>query len=87
LLEGRRVVLVDDAISTGVTAVAAIGLLTRAGAEIGGMTVAMKQTNRWTNAMATLPRPMPVRAVYGCPLFRRGDDGWWPISGTQPEIP
>jgi hypothetical protein len=37
--------------------------------------------------MATLSEPPPVRAVFGCPLFRRGDDGWWPLAETQPEIP
>jgi len=87
LLGRRRVVLVDDAISTGATAIAAIALLMRVGAEISGMVVAMKQTNRWKMDMAALPRAVPVRAVYGCPLFRRGDGGWWPIADTQPEIP
>jgi len=87
LLEGRQIVLVDDAISTGATAVAATGLLQRIGARIAGMAVAMKQTNRWEAVVATLPRPIAVRAVYGCPLFRRGDDGWWPVPETQPETP
>jgi adenine/guanine phosphoribosyltransferase-like PRPP-binding protein len=87
LLEGRRIVLVDDAISTGATAVAALRLLARVGAAIGGMAVAMKQTNRWETAMASLPGTAPVRAVYGCPLFRRGDDGWWPIPETEPAAP
>jgi len=87
LLRQRRVVLVDDAISTGATAVAAVRLLARAGAGIAGMAVAMKQTNRWETAMASSPPAVPVRAVYGCPLFRRGDDGWWPVVATQPEAP
>jgi adenine/guanine phosphoribosyltransferase-like PRPP-binding protein len=87
LLERRRIVLVDDAISTGATATAATSLLTRVGAEIAGMAVAMKQTNRWNAAIAALPRTVPVRAVYGCPLFRRGNEGWWPVADTQPEIP
>lgn len=87
LLDRRRIVLVDDAISTGATAVAAVKLLRRIGAEVAGIVVAMKQTNRWQVEMATLSAPPPVRAVYGCPLFRRGDDGWWPMAETQPEIP
>ncbi|MET0444453.1 MAG: phosphoribosyltransferase [Pseudorhodoplanes sp.] len=87
LLEHRRIVLVDDAISTGATAVAAARLLQRIGARLAGMVVAMKQTNRWEAAMSALPDSPPVRAVYGCPLFRRGDDGWWPIADTQPAIP
>lgn len=87
LLDHRRIVLVDDAISTGATAVAAVKLLRRIGAEVAGIVVAMKQTNRWQAEMATLSAPPAVRAVYGCPLFRRGDDGWWPLAETQPEIP
>ncbi len=87
LLDGRRFVLVDDAISTGATAVAAVRLLQRIGAQVAGIVVAMKQTNRWQAEMATLSAPPQVRAAYGCPLFQRGDDGWWPLAETQPEIP
>jgi adenine/guanine phosphoribosyltransferase-like PRPP-binding protein len=87
LLEGRRVVLIDDAISTGTTAVAAARLSRRIGIETAGMVVAMKQTNRWEAAMATLPTPLAVRAVYGCPLFKRGDGGWIPLTETEPSVP
>jgi adenine/guanine phosphoribosyltransferase-like PRPP-binding protein len=83
LIEGRRVALVDDAISTGATAVAAVCLLRKVGAEMAGMIVAMKQTNRWEAPVA----PLAVRAVYGCPLFQRGDAGWIPLAETQPTIP
>jgi hypothetical protein len=47
----------------------------------------MKQTNRWKTPAAQLSAPLAVRAVYGCPLFQRGDDGWMPIAETQPSIP
>ena len=87
LIEGRRVALVDDAISTGATAVAAACLLRKVGAEIAGMIVAMKQTNRWEAPVAALSAPLAVRAVYGCPLFLRGDAGWIPLAETQPTIP
>ncbi|MBR1131998.1 phosphoribosyltransferase [Bradyrhizobium iriomotense] len=83
LLEGRRVVMVDDAISTGTTAIAAARLLQKIGADIAGMVVAMKQTNRWQASTAALP----VRAVYGCPLFQRSEAGWIPLTETQPAIP
>jgi adenine/guanine phosphoribosyltransferase-like PRPP-binding protein len=83
LIEGRRVVLVDDAISTGATAIAAVRLLQKVGVDLAGMVVAMKQTNRWQAVTAALP----VRAVYGCPLFQRGQDGWIPLTETQPDIP
>jgi adenine/guanine phosphoribosyltransferase-like PRPP-binding protein len=87
LIKGRRVVLVDDAISTGATAIAAVRLLQKTGAEVAGMVVAMKQSNRWEALMASLPVPPVIRAVYGCPLFQRGEGGWLPIADTQPSIP
>jgi adenine/guanine phosphoribosyltransferase-like PRPP-binding protein len=87
LVKGRRVVLIDDAISTGATAVAAVRLLQKVGAQVAGMVVAMKQTNRWEAAIAALSTPLSVRAVYGCPLFLRGDLGWMPVAETQPSIP
>jgi adenine/guanine phosphoribosyltransferase-like PRPP-binding protein len=87
LIEGRRVALVDDAISSGATAVASVRLLRKAGADIAGMVVAMKQTNRWEAPVAALAAPLAVRAVYGCPLFLRGDAGWIPLTETQPTVP
>jgi adenine/guanine phosphoribosyltransferase-like PRPP-binding protein len=87
LIKGRRVALVDDAISTGGTAVASVRLLRKVGVEIAGMIVAMKQTNRWEAPVAALSAPLTVRAVYGCPLFLRGDAGWIPLTETQPIVP
>lgn len=86
---GRRVVLVDDAISTGRTAVAAWRLMDGLEIEIAGIVVAMKQTNRWLSALADADPTLParVRAVFGCPLFILAEDGWWPVSGTQPAPP
>lgn len=87
LIRGRRVALVDDAISTGATAVAAVRLLQKADVEVVGMVVAMKQTNRWEAEVAALTAPLVVRAVYGCPLFQHSDAGWMPLAETQPAIP
>jgi adenine/guanine phosphoribosyltransferase-like PRPP-binding protein len=89
LIEGRRVAQVDDAISTGATAtaVASVRLLRKVGVEIAGMIVAMKQTNHWEAPVAALSAPLAVRAVYGCPLFLRGDAGWIPLTETQPIVP
>jgi adenine/guanine phosphoribosyltransferase-like PRPP-binding protein len=87
LIRGRRVVLVDDAISSGATAVAAVRLLQRVGAEIAGMVVAMKQSRRWEDVVSSLPVPLVVRAVYGCPLFAHSEAGWLPIADTLPVVP
>jgi adenine/guanine phosphoribosyltransferase-like PRPP-binding protein len=88
LIKGRRVVVIDDAISTGSTAAAAVHLLRAIDVETVGMVVAMKQTNRWEAALRSPETPaLPVRGVCGCPLFERRDDGWWAVPGTQPEVP
>jgi adenine/guanine phosphoribosyltransferase-like PRPP-binding protein len=87
LIKGRRVAPIDDAISTGATAVASVRLLQKVGAEVAGMVVAVKQTNRWEAAVAALPTPLTVRAVYGCPLFLRSDLGWMPVAEAQPTVP
>lgn len=87
LIAGKRAVLVDDAISTGTTTIAAAQLLTQLNVDLAGMVVAMKQTNRWQEPLQSLIAPLPVRGVYGCPLFRRGEDGWWPMPETQPDVP
>jgi adenine/guanine phosphoribosyltransferase-like PRPP-binding protein len=87
LVEGRRVLLIDDAISTGATAIAAVHLLRKVDADIAGMVVAMKQTNRWEAAVATLTTPLVVRAVYGCPFFQQSDAGWMPLADTEPGVP
>jgi adenine/guanine phosphoribosyltransferase-like PRPP-binding protein len=89
LLAGHRVIIVDDAISTGSTILAARRLLTRASADVVGVVVAMKQTNRWAAALEAVDIAWPerVRAAFGCPLFTRGDDGWWPVAATEPSVP
>jgi adenine/guanine phosphoribosyltransferase-like PRPP-binding protein len=87
LIKGRRVVVVDDAISSGTTAVASVRLLRKVGVEVAGMVVAMKQTNRWETAVAALSMPPAIHAVFGCPLFQRSDAGWIPLPETQPTIP
>ncbi|MBL8704547.1 MAG: phosphoribosyltransferase [Rhodospirillales bacterium] len=89
LVQGRRVVLVDDAISTGSTIVAAAALLARLGVGLAGIVVAMKQTNRWQATLAKADPGLPgkVLGVYGCPLFARAEDGWVPLSDTLPAVP
>ena len=87
LFEGRRVLIVDDAISTGMTAVASVRLLRRLGIAVAGMVVAMKQTNRWQAPLRAADAALEVRGVYGCPMFRSGPDGCWPMPETQPDVP
>lgn len=81
-LAGRRVLVVDDVVSTGVSAVAALRLLDRAGFPAVGLAVAMAQGNRWTGRLAGVA----VVAGFSTPLFARRSDGWWPIEGTTPLV-
>jgi adenine/guanine phosphoribosyltransferase-like PRPP-binding protein len=79
-LAGRRVLVVDDVVSTGVSALAALTLLARAGFPAVGLAVAMAQGNRWTERLAGVT----VVAGFSTPLFSRQADGWWPLAGTMP---
>jgi len=78
-LEGRRVLLVDDVVSTGTSAAAALRLLARAGVVPVAICAAMLQTRRWCDALAEAP---PVAGVFATPSFARRADGWHPESGT-----
>ena len=80
---GRRVVVVDDVISGGATAAAAIPFLKRLGADPVALVVAMRQSRRWVPAFAKLGPGWPDR-VLGCfdtPLFEPVEGGWAPIAG------
>lgn len=64
---GRRVVLVDDVISTGASAVAALRLLERAGADVVGIAAVLTEGDGWREALG--PRASEVRALGHLPLF------------------
>jgi adenine/guanine phosphoribosyltransferase-like PRPP-binding protein len=89
LLAGKRICLVDDAISTGSSALAAHRLFSRLGLPLATVIVAMKQTTRWQAPLGEINPAFKdsVKAVFGCPLFARSNDGWSPIEGTMPKIP
>ncbi|WP_149536251.1 phosphoribosyltransferase [Siccirubricoccus phaeus] len=80
-LAGRRVLVVDDVISTGRSALAALALLARAGCMPVAFCVAMAQGDRWR---ATWPLAMPIVAACATPLFRRSPEGWLPLEATAP---
>lgn len=78
-VRGRRVVLVDDVINTGASAVAAIRLLLRAGAQVEGLVVALTEGSAWRGALAGLGPawPQKVRSAGHIPLFTRAAGGGW----------
>jgi adenine/guanine phosphoribosyltransferase-like PRPP-binding protein len=89
LLQGKRICLVDDAISTGSSLLAAHRLLARLGLELAAVVVAMKQTTRWQGPVGEVSPALRdcVRGVFGCPLFEWAGDGWVQIEGTLPAVP
>ena len=75
LLKGRRVVLVDDAVSTGTRLRAAWDLLETLGADVVGAGVAMKQGRRWEQALGE-ERKGKLVGVFGSPLLELRAEGW-----------
>jgi adenine/guanine phosphoribosyltransferase-like PRPP-binding protein len=71
---GRRVALVDDAISSGKTVVAALGLLEKVGVEVVVVGVAMRQGTRWSGVMGS--RAEKVVGVFDSPLLEGVEGGW-----------
>jgi adenine/guanine phosphoribosyltransferase-like PRPP-binding protein len=76
---GRRVLLVDDVISTGASARAGLALLAAAGVTPVALLLAMAQGDRWS---AAWPAAIPVRAVFATPILARAPSGWLPVPGT-----
>ncbi|MFT3715885.1 MAG: phosphoribosyltransferase [Gordonia sp. (in: high G+C Gram-positive bacteria)] len=74
LLEGRRVVLVDDVASSGRTVGAVLRLLERAGVRPVALAFAMLQGQQWHDEVGDLP----VVAALRTPLLRRDGDTWVP---------
>jgi adenine/guanine phosphoribosyltransferase-like PRPP-binding protein len=77
LLQGRRVLLVDDVVSTGASMASALALLARAGVAPAGIAVAMTQSERWRARLADTGWAGGVAAAIATPLLARGRDGGW----------
>lgn len=78
LLEGKRVALVDDVISTGRSITAGLELLAIAGIEPVVIGAAMLQSERWREAAALVRREHQLATVIRSPRLRRQGDGWVP---------
>lgn len=75
LVAGRRVVLVDDAVSTGTTLLAAWDLLESLGADVVAAGVAMRQGRRWVDRLGAA-RAQRLRGVFDSPLLQAVPGGW-----------
>ena len=83
-LAGARVLVVDDAVSTGQTMQSALALLHRCGAEVAGVVVAMRQGTRWRDTVVDAGgRPLPVVSAFDSPRLRRVEAGWMPEQDRQ----
>jgi adenine/guanine phosphoribosyltransferase-like PRPP-binding protein len=80
-LQGRRVLLVDDVISTGSSAQAGLAVLRAAGTHAAAVAVgvAMAQGDRWR---ADWPDSVPLVAAFATPRFVRSGDGWVAVAGS-----
>ncbi len=73
-LHGKRVVLVDDVISTGRSIRSGLALLEMAEIRPVAVVALMAQTRRWQDGWNPA---LPVVTVFSTPLLRRDGDGAW----------
>ncbi|UDY35483.1 phosphoribosyltransferase family protein [Dermatobacter hominis] len=79
LVEGRRVVIVDDVISTGTSLHAAAGLVRAAGGELAAIGVLLAEGADWRDLLGPADAAL-VESLGTIPVFRRSDAGWEPIT-------
>jgi adenine/guanine phosphoribosyltransferase-like PRPP-binding protein len=90
LLERRRVVLIDDVISSGASMAAAIQLMACCGVEPTALGAAMLQSDRWKERLALLSPEWPRKtiSVLQTPMLAKSrDDRWIGVdeAGGEPE--
>lgn len=81
-LAGRRVAVVDDAVSSGTTLLSVLALLARLDCSLAGIVVAMRQGSRWREVLADRAPELPgmVHGVFDSPLLRKVEHGWQPVD-------
>ena len=81
-LEGKRVVIVDDVISTGTTILAQLALMGIIGIRVEGIVTAMQESRVWMKRLAAADPTYPqrVHSVLRSPLFTRSGAGWIPAA-------
>jgi len=75
LVRGKRVVLVDDAVSSGSTLGAPWTLIESLGAQVLACGVAMRQGRRWVRTLGP-ERAARLVGVFDSPLLQAVDGGW-----------
>jgi adenine/guanine phosphoribosyltransferase-like PRPP-binding protein len=86
-LEGRRVLLVEDVISTGGTVAAELALMKTIGAHVVGVVTAIRETRAWIDKLGAIDPSYAalVTSPIRCPLFRKTGGGWEPDWTTMPD--
>jgi adenine/guanine phosphoribosyltransferase-like PRPP-binding protein len=88
-VEGRRVAVVDDVISTGGSMAAALELVRRAGGEPVAVGALMAEGSTWRQALG--PDVERVVTLGALPLFRPGPDGpeldWGEVGAPPGAVP
>jgi adenine/guanine phosphoribosyltransferase-like PRPP-binding protein len=75
LLEGRRIALVDDVVSTGASLNAALALLSLCGHAPACIGTAMLQSDRWKSRLPPGAAPLVV-SVLATPILQKSAEGW-----------
>jgi adenine/guanine phosphoribosyltransferase-like PRPP-binding protein len=86
VIENRRILLVDDVISSGRSIAAALELLASCGITPVAIGAAMLQTNAWRDKLAAIGQDWPERVVgvLRTPRLRRvAGGGWAPVSDLR----
>jgi adenine/guanine phosphoribosyltransferase-like PRPP-binding protein len=78
LLRGRRVLLVDDVLSSGRSIRAVLRLLAAASVRPDAIACAMLQGQGWRAVLDQDAPGIPVHAAIRTPLLRRNGEGWQP---------
>ena len=83
LLDGRRIALVDDVISSGTSIVAALNLLNSRALKPVVIGAAMLQTQRWRAPLEQLGIEFAemTRGCFTTPMLKHGENGGWTIAG------
>ena len=79
LLQGKRVALIDDVISSGASIVAGLELLTACATEPVVIGAAMLQSERWRERVDATGKPWSERivGVFSTPILERAGNGGW----------
>jgi adenine/guanine phosphoribosyltransferase-like PRPP-binding protein len=81
LIRGQRVLVVDDAVSTGQTMQSALALLDRCGAQVVAVAVAMRQGLAWRERLRHADgTAIEVVAAFDSPRMRKIPGGWAPVE-------